>query len=231
MRARWSDQSGTILFTKSAGSNWVKTRLRTLLPLEQRRLLHAAMRDDVLRTLDGGSWEVRVAWDPDSGSPADLARPSFVQRGEDLGERMYNALLWGDRYWRRTAIVGSDHPELTSGQVEQAFAALGGGADLVLGPATDGGFYLIASRRGAKLDGLLRDVQWSRGDVFDVVRKRTLNAGLRFAQLDPVSDIDTPDDVERLAARLQKDLELCPRTRSVLQSLGFLPKVSEGRYV
>ena len=80
---------------------------------------------------------------------------------------------------------------------QTAFEALERG-DLVLGPATDGGYYLIGLHRRALDPFLFRDIPWSTPQVLAVTVDRCRILGLASHQLAVASDVDTPEDLERL---------------------------------
>jgi len=120
--------------------------------------------------------------------------------------------------------VGSDHPTLPLELVHRAFTTVEAGADVVLGPAEDGGYYLIALRAGAVSPRLFADVAWSTEQVLPTTQERCRELGLRLELLPVASDVDTPDDLRRLAARMATSDLGCPRTREVLVSLGIIPQ-------
>ncbi len=215
-------EQGLILFTKPATVKQVKTRLAAALTLNERQTLHAAMRSDVLSETASAQWRTLIGWDPGGGGDPDLKLPSLTQSGEDLGKRLENALCAGQRHWQRVAIVGSDHPELERRQIGLAFDQLKNGADLVLGPATDGGFYLIATRRETIVDGLLEGVRWSEESVLSTVVASAQHRRLDTRLIEKLSDVDTPGDLQRLVFRLKDDLQRCPATRAALEAMGRL---------
>jgi len=215
-----------LLFTKPARAGRVKTRLiGDLTPVDAARL-HAAFLDDLLARLQGGDFELRIAWalDPDQEMPAGPV-PGVRQRGNDLGERLYRALsdaaAPGD-IAGAVAAVGSDHPTIPLELVHRAFAAIEAGTDVVLGPAEDGGYYLIALRSGAVSPLLFTEIAWSTEQVLTSTLERCRELGLEVEILPTASDLDTPDDLRRLAARMAVSDLGCPRTRDLLVSLGFI---------
>lgn len=124
------------------------------------------------------------------------------QPAGDLGRRMEHALR--DALARgadAAVLVGTDCPALSPADVDAAFAALAGGADCVLQPATDGGYVLIGARQLPA--GVLRDIDWSSGRELAQTRRRLARAGLRVAELRPLWDIDHPADRHRA---LREDL-------------------------
>jgi rSAM/selenodomain-associated transferase 1 len=216
-----------LLFTKPATPGRVKTRLIGVLTAAQAARLHDCLLRDLVERLAGGDYELRLAWalGPGEEAPA-CALPAEPQRGAGLGERLHHGLAGAARSHRRVAAVGSDHPTLSAAIVERAFAALAAGADAVLGPATDGGYYLIALRSEAVAGELFEGVAWSTPAVLEQTLDRCAARGLGVELLPVASDVDTPGDLERLAGELAAgDLETggdCPRTRALLASWGRL---------
>jgi uncharacterized protein len=95
---------------------------------------------------------------------------------------------------------------------------------VVLGPAEDGGYYLIALRSGAVSPRLFADVAWSTEQVLVTTLERCRELGLRVELLPAASDVDTPDDLRRLAERMITSDLGCPRTRELLGALRRLPQ-------
>lgn len=215
---------GLVLFTKPTHPGRVKTRLIGELTATEAADLHAAFRDDLLERLDGGAFELTIAWALEAGeeSPGGPL-PGIAQWGSDLGERLFNALDRMSAKHRFVAAVGSDHPLLAREQVEEAFARLTKGAEVVLGPASDGGYYLIAARRERLKAEIFRDIAWSTSAVRAQTRERCAALGLNLVELSEASDVDTPTDLVRLERFLANDTgERCPRTRSLLRRWGRL---------
>lgn len=218
-----------LLFTKPAREGRVKTRLIGELTAAQAAALHAAFLEDLLDRLRGGDFELRLAWalEPGEAVPAGPV-PGVRQEGPGLGERLYRALAAaaaeaGDA--GATGVVmalGSDHPTLPLELVHRAFARVESGADVVLGPAEDGGYYLIALRAGAVAPRLFAEIAWSTGQVLPATLDRCRELGLAVELLPLAADVDTPEDLRRLADRMAAGDLGCPRTRALLASLGFL---------
>jgi rSAM/selenodomain-associated transferase 1 len=95
---------------------------------------------------------------------------------------------------RRVVLVGTDVPELAAGHLDEAISALAR-HDVVLGPATDGGYYLIALRK--PVPALFSAMEWSTPGVFAETKKRAEEGGLAVHVLPALSDIDTIEDVRR----------------------------------
>ena len=215
-----------LLFTKPARPGRVKTRLvGPGLSAEQAAALHEAFLGDLWERLAGApGFALRLAWALEEGEAVPEGRgPATVQRGDDLGERLFRALSEAALEHPLVAAVGSDYPELSAGRVEEAFAALAGGADVAIGPAHDGGYYLIAVRCAALSPRLFAGVPWSTGEVLAATLDRCAELGLAVALLPREADVDTPADLTRLAASIAESRgSSCPRTRALLQDWGML---------
>jgi glycosyltransferase A (GT-A) superfamily protein (DUF2064 family) len=117
-----------------------------------------------------------------------------LQRGRDLGERMYHA-LHGQRF---TVLVGTDAPALRAADLRRALRWLRGGIDVVLAPAEDGGYALIGARR---IDArVFEGIRWGADDVLARTLDNLRRCGLRYRLLRTVWDVDRPQDIDRLQA-------------------------------
>jgi len=154
------------------------------------------------------------------GGPAALR-----QEGTDLGERLFRGLSAAaalDGGARAVAALGSDHPTVDLEVLAAAFERVEAGADVVLGPSFDGGYYLIVTAASALRPELFAGIDWSTERVLEQTVARIEAAGLRLQRVAPALDVDTPEDLRRLAAELAAAApELCPRTRRVLSTLGL----------
>jgi uncharacterized protein len=111
----------------------------------------------------------------------------------DLGSRMRQAFQVGfDRGVKASIIVGTDCPELTVAVLTAAFQALQQ-TDLVLGPATDGGYYLIGLRRSAP--ELFESISWSTERVFQQTVAVASKLNLSLSCLPMLADVDRPEDL------------------------------------
>ena len=215
-----------LLFARAPIPGRVKTRLVAPggLTAAGAASLHRALVADLGHRLSAGPWELILMWalTADAEPPSDLAPaavPWRLQEGRDLGERLYNGLRWAAVGADRVAAVGSDHPDLDSVRVEEAFEALDAGRDAVLGPAADGGYYLIALRRDALHPRLFEGIAWGSPSVFATTLSRLSELGLDTALLPEAHDLDTVADLARFRQRLERRAELrslCPRTAEVL---------------
>lgn len=188
-----------VVFLKEPVPGRVKTRLVRWIGAEgAARLYRRLAENTVLELRRSAEWETEIRFDPPDAEErvADwLCQPLPLrpQLGADLGERIERAILDGFlRGAARVIVVGTDCPALTAETVRGAFRALDG-VDAVLGPAVDGGFYLIGVR--APITGLLRDIAWSTSNVCAATRRRLCDAGLALQELGILRDIDTQEDL------------------------------------
>lgn len=114
-----------------------------------------------------------------------------LQRGRDLGERMYYAF---SRSRRPALLIGSDCPALTARDLRRARRALCAGYDAVLAPAQDGGYSLIGLRRVRR--EIFAGIDWGTSRVYAQQRRNL--GGCRLRELRTVWDVDRPQDLERL---------------------------------
>lgn len=116
-----------------------------------------------------------------------------LQSGDSLGSKMHNALEEGFRKsYDRICLIGSDIFELTSSIVEQAFHNLHN-HDLVIGPALDGGYYLIGMNH--PLPEVFTNIPWGSEKVLDKTLDQANKLSLNIAQLPTLNDIDVVEDI------------------------------------
>ena len=114
------------------------------------------------------------------------------QNGGDLGERMRTAIFGAmDRVGDRVVLVGTDIPRMTPSHINAAFDALDR-HDVVLGPSTDGGYWLVGLRQ--KHD-IFQHIEWGRETVLDRTLEAAGRLGLRATCLSKLNDIDIPSDL------------------------------------
>jgi rSAM/selenodomain-associated transferase 1 len=200
-----------------------KTRLSPALPPALASELYRGMLSDALRVARAANVDQRFLYWADPHD-ADERIDTRVQKGGSLGERLESAfaeLLFGGAL---AAIVGADCPDLSAAHLEAAFAQLEH-RDLVLGPALDGGYWLIALR--APAPELFRGIEWSSAAVLDQTLARASALGLSLARLETLTDLDTPADLASWIARASiAPPEGAPRTVRALRRLGLLPEAA-----
>lgn len=118
----------------------------------------------------------------------------FTQEGKDLGERMKNGFRLAFNHGAKKAvIIGTDCYELTPGILKTAFRALND-HDLVVGPATDGGYYLLGMTR--LHEQLFTGKKWGTSSVLEDTLSDAGRLNLQLKKLIPLNDIDTLQDLQ-----------------------------------
>ena len=132
-------------------------------------------------------------------NPIHSAENKQLQVGGDLGERMRNAFVAHlESGMEKVVLIGTDCPSLEGTHILQAFEALEH-SDLVLGPARDGGYYLIGMKRRA--DFLFEGITWSSELVLSQTLTLAAEQGLQSSLLPILEDIDSPEDWERYCSQ------------------------------
>lgn len=118
-----------------------------------------------------------------------------LQGQGNLGQRMETAFRFlFEKGYDRICIVGSDCFELTTAIVMEAFSLLAD-KDIVVGPAKDGGYYLLGMKENIK--AVFDDIEWSTGNVFLQTEEKIRQQQLTYALLPPLNDVDTEKDVPK----------------------------------
>lgn len=117
-----------------------------------------------------------------------------VQEGNDLGARMLNAFEWGfEQGYQKILIIGSDLYDLSSEDLEKAFEALDN-SDFVIGPASDGGYYLLGMKQLKK--ELFRNKIWGKASVLEATLQDLKNESLHL--LEVRNDVDLYEDIKEI---------------------------------
>jgi uncharacterized protein len=191
-------KNALILFLKYPERGAVKTRLAGTLGNDLTFELYQCFLKDISAILTKVKAEKIIVYSgPEHVSFSDFPGLQCLrQRGADIGERMYFAFL--DVFaqgFERCVLIGSDIPDLPAVLVNDAFDKLGS-ADVVLGPGTDGGYYLVGCKQGSLRQGIFSNIPWSTALVFSETLERIDESGLESAMLSQWSDIDDYDDLK-----------------------------------
>jgi uncharacterized protein len=116
-----------------------------------------------------------------------------MQQGNDLGERMKNAFTAGfETGYTSICIIGTDCYELTEQMIRQAFESLQS-ADAVIGPARDGGYYLLGMNEPHS--SIFENKRWSTDSVLQDTLSDFKSLGLNYVRMQELRDVDTEDDL------------------------------------
>lgn len=189
-----------LVFSKAPVPGQVKTRLIPLLGAGGAAALYAGLLDATLEKATGaGLCPVELWCTPDTRhAHFERARAQYdlrlrQQPAGDLGRRMSRALFTVLQEARHAVLIGADCPGLTAGDVDAALGALAEGVDVVLGPATDGGYYLVGV--SAHHPYLFEDIAWGSARVRAATLDRCRRHHLHWTCLVEHADVDTPGDL------------------------------------
>lgn len=211
-----------IVMAKIPVAGSVKTRLRGMLSADECATLADAFLRDTIAKCNGLSDRLILAYSPaDEILGASMymsGKGEFIpQTDGGLGERMRAAfeVAFADPD-AAVVMIGTDSPQLPPARIAECFDALSAGANVVLGPAVDGGIYLIGLRKFAA--ELFENVNWSTATVFDEICANAVESGFSAPfLLERDFDVDTPQDFEELK---NADLKtVAPATFDVVSKL------------
>jgi rSAM/selenodomain-associated transferase 1 len=208
-----------IVIAKEPVPGRVKTRLTPALSPATAAALAEAALADTLDVVAATSVIRRVlALDGAPGGWLPAGFDVIGQQGHGLDERL--AAAFANAYAAAPlpmVLIGMDTPQVTRGLIEDAaLSLLSGEADAVFGPATDGGFWLLGLRRPDR--SLLAGVPMSLPETGRVQLERLASAGLRIALAPRLTDVDTLDDAEQVAAEVPDS-----RFAAVFRAAGVMP--------
>jgi rSAM/selenodomain-associated transferase 1 len=209
-----------------------KTRLVPPLTPQQAADLQEALLLDTVEACRAEAETALLYADP-SDAPV-LARlvgpdvPLVLQEGRGLGDALRLGMARGLADGP-AALVSADIPAFPAGSLSRAFSLLEErAADIVLGPALDGGYWLIAMREPSAVP--FHEIPWSTPAACAVTVQRCREGGLELATLDPWRDVDTTVDLAFLLR--EADGLPAPRTVRALRALaldGAVPDPPEAR--
>jgi rSAM/selenodomain-associated transferase 1 len=197
----------------------VKTRLARVIGAERAGQLYQAFLHDLDGRFARGRRALVWAFHPPERDFSSLVRPGsrcIPQLGADLGERMHHCFrLLSEEGYTRTLIIGADAPHLREDWLDEGEAALEE-ADVVLGPAQDGGYYLIGMR--APHD-VFAGIQMGTPTVLADTLAKAERRGLRVHLLPRTFDVDEAADLLRLRQLLANEVDAArlPRTTALLK--------------
>lgn len=212
--------AAVVVLAKHPAPGRVKTRLAGAVGPGAACALYRAFVRDLARRLRGTGLPVWWAFTPGSAPFARLVRSRrcFPQRGRDLGARIHHALAAVRARTRGPVLaIGADAPHVALAELGRGARALAGGADVVLGPARDGGYWLIGVR--VPRPALFADVAWSTPRVAAETRRRCRTLGLSCVELATAFDVDGLDDLAAFARVVRRRPGEFPHAAAVLRRL------------
>jgi len=217
-----TDTLSILLFIRTPEKGRVKSRLATDLGDEMAVVIYKSFILDILAMLRNGPYPFTLCVHPPDSREAlvDWFGPALTcvpQEGNDLGEKMKNAFVRSfSGQTERAVLIGSDIPDLPMAIIDEAFVALDT-CDAVIGPTSDGGYYLVGFRRDSFLPGVFEGIPWGTESVYEKTLGLFHGAGYRVHVLPEWHDIDTAGDLKSLFARNEHSAFRESRTMSFIR--------------
>ena len=195
-----------IIFVKYPQPGSVKTRLRKTIGARKATLLYKLFVKSILEATNSNTYRRMIFYTP-AGKEKEIkdwlgeGREVYLQRGNNLGERLSNAFQFAFQNGARSVVaIGTESPLLDKKSILKAFKELKN-KSCVIGPSQDGGYYLLGLSKFKR--EIFQNINWGTDRVF----KQTLNAikksKLKFCLLELGFDVDTIDDLILLKQQLR----------------------------
>lgn len=197
-----------LVFARLPELGRVKTRLAADLGDERALAVYEAMLRDLIASIGDSTrdTEIELLWPPSAAANGATLRRAFahhavaMQTGVDLTDRL--SMAFSERFFfhrtEKIIAIGADDPTLSRELIDHAFALLDS-CEWVVGPAADGGYYLIGCRAGAFDPEVFHDIDWGTPGVLDATIAKIAKSERTVAVLPERCDIDTAEDLERYA--------------------------------
>jgi len=211
-----------LIFARLPELGRVKTRLAQAVGDERALALYEAMLRDVLTNFgsqasrlqspavlagETQNVEIEIVWAPTEAATGDALRQAFgdfplaMQTGSTLGDRL--SMAFSERFFfhrtEKIVAIGVDDPRLSRADVDRAFELLDS-CEWVVGPADDGGYYLIGCRAPAFDVEVFTGIEWGSASVLESTLAKIAEWKSSVAMLPQRYDIDTVEDLRRYAA-------------------------------
>jgi rSAM/selenodomain-associated transferase 1 len=197
-----------LVFARLPELGSVKTRLAESIGEAKALAVYEAMLEELLPQIgkSANGTEVEIVWAPTPNANRETLSHAFgdrvlaMQTGATLGDRL--AMAFSERFFfhrtMKIIAIGVDDPTLTRQTIDHAFALLDS-VEWVVGPAQDGGYYLIGCRGAAFRSEIFTTIEWGTASVFSTTMARIRAWENTIAVLPQRYDIDRIEDLERFA--------------------------------
>ncbi len=212
-----------LVFAHNPIAGQVKMRMvDPFTPEESAELYRAFLEDALARFVTLPHTDVFLFLPPERPTLPEITLPQALpllhQKGRTFAERQLNAFreIFAQGY-RRCVATGTDCPTLPIEYIQRAFLELKEANSVTIGPSVDGGYYLLGMNR--LHTELFEGMTYNHPHVFEDIILRVTRTGARLVVLPSWYDVDTPDDLTRLAADLALSPLDLPNTRRIVASL------------
>ncbi len=221
-RRREAARAQVVVLAKYPTPGAVKTRLAAAIGADAACRLHRAFVIDLAARLGSTGLPVTWAFWPPEAPFADLVAPApcVAQVAGDLGNRLDAAIRQCfDRRPLPVIVLGADSPQLDLRCLDEAAGALADGVDVVVGPALDGGYYLLGVR--TPVTSLFTGVPWGTDRVLQATLTRAGDRRVRL--LSPTFDVDDAAGLAALRAIVESGAVHLPHTALALRTIVMSP--------
>lgn len=211
-----------IFFTRIPTLGKTKTRLEPFLSKELCVKLQTAFIEDIYNNIKDMETDIIVNY----SNHGDLEVLKSIiqdddvcflrQEGKNLGEKMYNAISFSLKSYKKTVLIGSDLPLINEKDIEIAFKILEN-KDIAISPTYDGGYYLIGMKEENKD---IFNIKYSTSSVFHETIAKIKSIGKSFSEGNIQLDVDDKDDFMKLYKTLKEDENIpCNNTRNLVKKI------------
>ena len=191
-----------IVFVKNPLPGKVKTRLAQKIGVKNALSIYQKLLNHTLKIILPLTQDVIIYYSDEVIIDDMWAGHPFLkekQTGIELGDKMNNAFIdYFSKGYKKICIIGSDNLEITTEIIEQAFLELNE-TDIVIGPSTDGGYYLVGMK--AQYSEIFKNKSWSTSRVLEETINDLDNQTISYSLLKTLSDIDTYKDLKKAIER------------------------------
>lgn len=201
-----NNQDILMIFLKPFIEGKVKTRLAKSIGNKKALEVYKALVYHTLKEAKKLPDNVKIYYfyseDPSNSNKVPGEHKFHIQEGTTLGDKMAAAFDWAEQQaYSKKIIIGSDCAELSVVNLNEAFSKLGN-HEMVIGPAKDGGYYLIGMKK--LYPEIFRGIQWSTNSVYNSTIDKIESNALSYATLEILSDIDDVEDLKGAPSYLNR---------------------------
>ena len=200
------DKPLILVFVKAPIKGHIKSRLAASIGEEAAFALYKDFICDVVDAVEKSGYPLRICFHPanEKETVVSLLGSGYFlmpQPSGDLGKKMEHAFRWTfDEGFTRVLLIGSDIPDIPTPILREALESLKEN-DIVIGPAADGGYYLIGFTKGSFFPQVFHGIPWGTKAVLDMTMHILEEASYRINLVATWQDVDTVDDLMSLFNR------------------------------
>ena len=179
-----------VVFARTPTLGKVKTRNAKEMGVEKALSIYSKLLEYTLKISKASDLPYKVYL-----SEFPITQPDFqfeIQQGSNLGDKMKTAFLSELDKYEKVVLIGSDCLDISANDITNAFQDLDR-VDLVIGPAVDGGYYLIGMKK--PYNNIFSEIPWGTSEVLAKTLEKCSNSNISVHLLRELNDIDYPEDL------------------------------------